>query len=452
MIDIHQLLAAFHDRYPEGAPPRVCRAPGRVNLIGEHMDYNGLPVLPMALDEAIHMAFAPRADGRIRIANVDDQYPALEFCNAPALAPSPPGSWDNYIKAAVSGLNAHFETDASVGMDILVDSSLRAAEGLSSSSALVVASALAYLACLDKELGTAITKLELADLLASAEQFVGTRGGGMDQAVILCAEKGYATKIDFFPLRLEHVPVPDDHAIFVCSSLVRVEKSGEALHRFNMMPASCRLIAAIVNQEVQRQFGEEVSIERLGDLWLGPLCLTYDEGEAVIHAALPDPLTSPRQAAGLLGMDEKALLDHYFGEIPVPAEGLPLRARARHLQTEFRRVETARDAFLGGDAAAFGKQMNASHTSCANDFFISSEQLDTLVSAARKAGAIGARLTGAGFGGCTANLVPSGKTAEFPLAIEQSYYQDYLGASAGVNGAIRLARSGAGADYLPLAD
>ena len=445
------LVAAFRAHYPDSAPPRVCRAPGRVNLIGEHMDYNGLPVLPMAMEEAIYMAFAPRADGRVHIANMDTQYPVLAFDNAPALAPSPPGSWDNYVKAAVSGLNAYFETDASVGMNILVDSTLRTAEGLSSSSALVVASALAYLACLDKELGDAITKLELADLLASAEQFVGTRGGGMDQAVILCGEQGCAAKIDFYPLRLEHVPVPEDHALFVCSSLVRVEKSGEALHRFNMMPASCRLLAAIVNQEVQRQFGEEVMIDRLGDLWLGPLCLTYDEAEEIINAALPHPLTTLEEAADILGMDAESLRGQYFGDIPVPAEGLPLQARARHLRTEFRRVETARDALLAGDAEAFAAQMNASHTSCRNDFFISSEQLDTLVGAARKAGALGARLTGAGFGGCTVNLVPLEKAGAFPLAVEEAYYRDYLGASAGGNGAIRRARSGAGAGYIATA-
>jgi len=428
--------------------PRICRAPGRVNLIGEHMDYNGLPVLPMALDEAIYMAFAPRDDGRICIANVDERYPSLSFDNAPALAPSPAGSWDNYVKAAVSGLNAHFGADATTGMDILVDSTLRAAEGLSSSSALVVASALAYLACLGKELDAEITKLELADLLASAEQFVGTRGGGMDQAVILCAEKGYATKIDFYPLRLEHVPVPEDHAIVVCSSLVRVEKSGAALHRFNMMPASCRLIAAIVNQEVQRQFGEEVSIERLGDLWLGPLCLTYDEGQEIIDAALPNPLTTLEDAARILGDAPDSLREHYFGDIPVPDEGLPLQARARHLYTEFRRVETARDALLAGDAPAFGVQMNASHTSCADDFFISSEQLDTLVAAARAAGAIGARLTGAGFGGCTANLVPAASQASFQEAVEKSYYRNFLQQAQLAPGAMRLARSGSGAGYI----
>ena len=450
MTTIEPLVQAFREHYPDSGLPRVCRAPGRVNLIGEHMDYNGLPVLPMALDEAILMAFAPRTDGQIRIANVDDRYPALIFQNSAALAPSPPGSWDNYVKAAVSGLNAHLGSDATMGMDILVDSTLRAAEGLSSSSALVVASSLAYLSCLGVELGKGISKLELADLLAGAEQFVGTRGGGMDQAVILCAEEGYATKIDFFPLRLEHVPVPDDHSIIVCSSLVRVEKSGAALHRFNMMPASCRLIAALINRQVQEEFGEDIVIERLGELWLGPLCLTYDEGEEIINAALPHELTTLEAAAARLDEDADSLRSHYFGDMPVPEEGLPLKARARHLQTEFRRVETARDAFLAGDAPAFGVQMNASHTSCADDFFISSEQLDTLVNAARTAGAIGARLTGAGFGGCTANLMPIERVESFVDSVSNAYYRDYLNQPERSADAIRIARSGAGANYLDI--
>ena len=129
--------------------------------------------------------------------------------------------------------------------------------------------------------------------------------------------------------------------------------------------------------------------------------------------------------------------------LPEPAGGFPLAARLRHQITEYRRVEDARDALLVGDAAAFGKLMDASHASCAQDFEISGPELDALVDAARKSGALGARLTGAGFGGATVNLVPRDTCDTFVAGVTERYYRDYLG----VEGAppIFVARSSAAA-------
>jgi galactokinase len=108
--------------------------------------------------------------------------------------------------------------------------------------------------------------------------------------------------------------------------------------------------------------------------------------------------------------------------VPTPTEGLRLKARARHQVREYQRVESARDALLLGDATLFGELMNASHESCALDYGISCPELDMLVSAARAAGAVGARLTGAGFGGATVNLVPSDEVAAFCRRVDQTYY------------------------------
>jgi N-acetylgalactosamine kinase len=265
----------------------------------------------------------------------------------------------------------------------------------------------------------------------------------MDQTVILNATGGSACKIDFFPLRVEHAPVPRDHAIVVCDSMVKVEKSGAALARFNLGPALCHLACALVERHVQEQIDEEVELERLGDLWFGPLCLTYREAEAMCREAIAAPRMTLAEVAARLGLGEAEVRGRWLGDLPIPDEGMPLQARLRHQYTEFRRVETARDALQAGDAATFGDLMNASHASCAADFGISSPELDALVEAARASGALGARLTGAGFGGATVNLVPAGEVEAFVAGVTERYYRSRLGGGA-VPVFVAEARPGAG--------
>lgn len=424
-MDAGRLTELFREVYPESGEPFVCRAPGRVNLIGEHMDYNGLPVLPMAIRQEIRIAFAGRPDPVVTMKNVSSTFSEVSFTNGPNIPPSGQGAWENYCKAAVHGLNNHFEVTKYRGVDMLVSSDLPMAAGLSSSSALVVACSLAYLAVLDIRLEHDISRKDLADLLARAEHYVGTRGGGMDQTCILNADAEHACKIDFFPLRVELAPVPEDCAIVVCDSMVKVEKSGDGLMRFNAGPRLCALACALVEKQAQEEFGDEISLARLGDLWLGPLCLLHGEGRELCMRAVPEERVTLAQAATRLGMTPEQVRERYIADTPEPAEGFPLQARLRHQITEYRRVETARDALLAGASEEFGQLMNASHGSCAHDFGISSVELDHLVACARSAGALGARLTGAGFGGATVNLVPKQQVSAFIGEVTKSYYEEF---------------------------
>lgn len=450
IMEAGQLRQAFGERFGHAEGLGVCRAPGRINLIGEHTDYNGLPVLPMTLSQDIKIAFAPRRDGTIRMHNVDPAYPEREFRNEPSIPPSAQGSWDNYCKAAVEALNARFGVNGSVGMDMLVAGTIPVAAGLSSSSALVVACALAYLAARGKRLGKDISRLDLAGLLAEGEHYVGTQGGGMDQAIILLGSGGQACKIDFFPLRVESVPLPEGHVFVGCNSLVKAEKTGEALHRYNAGPRLCRVICALVERRARAEFGEEITLERLGDLWQGHLCLTHDEGEALIEQSLPKETMTLEEMARALDKSPREIRDRWLGDLREPEGGFRVRARARHLCSEYRRVESARDALLAGDVDNFGRLMDGSHKSCAEDYEISCPELDILVSVARAAGARGARLTGAGFGGCTVNLVPELRLEEFQQEIERSYYAN-LGQRNGYSEhapRVFTAHSGAGAGYV----
>src|SRR5437773_11051759 len=244
------LAAAFAHAF--GAPPssagpvHVVRAPGRMNLIGEHIDYCGLPVFPMALRQSVRIAFHPRSERETRLVNRDSRFAPSAFVMSESIPPAPAGDWGNYARAAARALAERFPDLR--GVDALVDSDLPIAAGLSSSSALVVAMALALM----HANGVTVPSLELMELLGRGERYVGTAGGGMDQAIILGARAGCASRIDFHPLRLTPTAVPADWQFIVAWSLVPAEKSGAARQAYNERTQQCdearRLVAARLGQ------------------------------------------------------------------------------------------------------------------------------------------------------------------------------------------------------------
>ena len=261
-------------------------------------------------------------------------------------SPAAPGAWDNYAKAAIAGLNAHFGITEPPGLDVLVDGTLPSAAGLSSSSALVVASALAYLAAAGYTLERDISRRDLARILANAEHFVGTAGGGMDQAILLNAEAGHATKINFIPFQFESLPIPDDAGFLVCDSMVRAEKSGDALLRYNAGPAVCSLITNMINVHLAREFGPEFAIDCLGDLWFGPLCYTRKEVNQLLGEVIRAPRLDGPSIIRFLGMPADLVREYWLDSIPVEPEDTAPGARPP-CGDGYYRVEEARDALLG---------------------------------------------------------------------------------------------------------
>lgn len=341
----------FHELFGT-APTAVVHAPGRVNLIGEHIDYAGLPVLPMAIERRIALHVGPRGDGRVRVVNACRERGEREFAVEEAIPPWPAGDWGNYPKAAVQGLVD--DGRRPIGFDALLSSDLPPAAGLASSSALVVAIALGALAVTGSQTETAT--LELAALLARAEQYVGARGGGMDQAAILAGRAGFASHVAFDPLRVEWIPVPDGWSFVVAHSLATAEKSGTARDTYNRR-----------RQEVERA--------------LSALGLQDDGYTGLLDRFVPDEI------------------DQLAGKLPEP-----LRRRFRHVVGEAFRTTDAASALRSADIDAFGGLMLASHESLRADFEVSTPALDTLVDESMAAGAVGARLTGAGLGGCVLAL------------------------------------------------
>jgi len=267
------------------------------------------------------------------------------------------------------------------GFDALVGSTLPVASGLSSSSALVIAMGQAILKTNDLDLPA----LDYAEEMAGAERYTGTQGGGMDQAISVGAREGHASRIEFNPLRMFETPIPPDWRFVVAHTLVRAEKSGPAQEAYNLRTRECRDALGII----------QGALEGTGGDWDEP----FSYSRLLDHDCIQD----------LVELGESRL------------DGV-LQKRFRHVVTEATRVYDAEMALQRGDRLTFGLLMNSSHESLRDDYEVSSRELDLLVGLARGAGAAGARLTGAGFGGCAVVLTDPDRLDRVLAALKDGYY------------------------------
>ncbi|MCG8469156.1 MAG: galactokinase [Gemmatimonadetes bacterium] len=378
MIRPDDLRRSFERTYG-AAPTLLVRAPGRVNLIGEHIDYCGLSVLPAAIDRAIWLAVRPNDASEVRVSTAAAGYDAVRFPGRAPIEPEAPGAWGNYARAAIEGLTGGAadpdlrgvptpRVEGAVGLDALIASDLPIASGLSSSSALVVGVALAALSIAEDSsspsaLSDRASRAALAALLVRAERYVGTAGGGMDHAACLFGVAGCALRVDFSPLSAAPVRVPAEWRIVVADSGERAEKSGAAQATYNERGREARAAAGW-------------ALATLADLEVTP------------------GSNAPFSAFRALDAHDGAI-DELTASDPPPA--FP---RLRHILTEAARVRSAQDALDRADLGRFGALLDASHASLRDDYEVSTPRLDELVARAVDAGAAGARLTGAGLGGC----------------------------------------------------
>ncbi len=395
------------------------RAPGRVNLIGEHTDYSGLPVMPIAIDRSTIIVAAPHADSTVELYNLDPRFAPRTFCIEGAIPPYAAGDWANYVKAGVQGVIDHFGVrgEAIRGATMIVDGRVPLAAGLSSSAALTVSSALATMAVN----GIAQDPLETARMVARSEWYVGTMAGGMDQAASMLARRGRALLIHFDPLRVIPVKMPPGLAIIVADSLEVADKSGSVRDEYNRRVVECGLAARILGKarglENIRVLGDVV--KQLGD-WTA-----RDLVETLARAA-PERL-GIAEVSKILDLSPETLRAEIMGngakQVRID-ENRPLEIfrRARHVLTETERVKLAADALSAARLDELGALMSASHQSLRNDFDASTSRLDAMVRYAREGGALGARLTGAGFGGCIIAVAREADAAAVLAHLEKDYY------------------------------
>lgn len=356
------LTKAFKQRYPSSGAPRVYRAPGRVNLIGEHTDYNLGFVLPVALDLACFVACAPSGDGMLRVfsSNVNEER-SWAVDEIPGLKPA--GDWSDYVAGvAVQLANSGREVRP---MNLLIDSTVPTGGGLSSSASLEVSTALALLG--DRTMDS----VELAKLARAAEgEFVGMPCGIMDQYISVFGQQHAALKIDCRSLEFEIVKLPAGIEIVAVNTMVKHELGGSA---YRERVAECKQAV----EAIRRRHPE---VESLRDASVGQLDLV---------------------------------------------DGVP-KKRARHVITEDERVVDFVQASANGDLAGMGKLFVGSHRSLQHDYEVSCEELDFLVDAAIEIpGVFGSRMTGGGFGGCTVSLLAQGVADRFKETIAKAYKEKF---------------------------
>jgi len=366
MNDSVDPVLAFAARFDGPGAPCTVAVPGRVNLIGEHIDYHNLPVLPMAIGRSIRVAFRARADRVIRVTS--NSFGEREFEWAAHLEPSASGDWVNYVKAAAQAVEGRWKLKH--GIDATVVSNLPAAAGLSSSSALLTGFTLALL----RANGVEATFEQLMEVLPEGEYFVGTRGGGMDHAAVLAGRRGCAILVGFAPLSVSAVSVPHDWAFLIAHSLTTAEKSGEVLAKYN-----------------SRRTAGSSALRRLG----------YTSFSEALEQSGVEELTALARAR-LEDDEQRCFL---------------------HVVTEANRVHEGVAAMRAGDAGTFGRLLNESHASLRDWLRVSCPALDRLVEAANSAGALGARLTGAGFGGCAVILCRAAEQERVAEGIVERFYK-----------------------------
>ena len=371
-----KLQFLFTERF-ENQPELLARAPGRVNLLGEHVDYNDGPVLPAAINRAVHLASARNQREIVHLLASDlGEEVVFRLDTLPDkrdMQGNPLPHWALYPAGVAWALR---EAGLEVrGIQALYTSDVPIGAGLSSSAAVEAAFAITWQALG----GWKIDRMHLARLCQRAEnQYVGVSCGLMDQFASLHGVVDHALYFDTRSLEWRAIPLPADNDLVIADSGVSRGLAGSV---YNQRRAECQQAVEILRQYLP-------GLDSLRDI-------------------------SPNELAA------------YSGFLP------PLiRKRAEHVVKEIARVESAVNALKLGEWRSFGAKMFAGHASLRDLYEVSSPELDALVDIARELpGCYGARLTGAGFGGCTVNLVEQSQTPDF-IRVLQSKYKDRTGRQA----------------------
>ncbi|KAJ3023930.1 galactokinase [Thoreauomyces humboldtii] len=449
-----KLTAAFVARF--GANPDFyARSPGRVNLIGEHIDYCGFSVLPMAIDRdfVIAVKVVPTeasSAAKVSLANTDSRFPERSFeheYEGHVTIDASLHEWSNYFKCGYKGVFEQVALGESgagpvpVSFHAMVDGTVPPGAGVSSSSAFVCCSALATL----HANGGALKKGSLITAAVKGEQHAGVSCGGMDQSISIMAPVGSPLIIHFTPsLSADRIVFPrsEDSPVFViANTLVVAEKHVTAPIHYNLRVVETRLAAAILNKHMggpaPASGSPLLTLRDLQDLYLKTHGGEFAGNEqkvlqalaTLVDAGLPNRTGYTREeAAAALDVSVADLEARYVGSITIRADTFQLHGRAKHVFEEASRVFQFRDVcekkapYTGNLLEDLGRLMDASQTSCRELFDCSCPEIDELATIARRSGALGSRLTGAGWGGCTVSLVAEKDVPAFIATVKEQYY------------------------------
>ncbi|KAM9979899.1 hypothetical protein ACTFIZ_006155 [Dictyostelium cf. discoideum] len=438
-----ELNETFSKIYNGDKPIFYFRAPGRVNLIGEHVDYSGYCVLPFALeqDTIVAVSFNKLNNDIINIHNCNEKYTPKSIdvsAGGGIEIDMKRHHWTNYVLAAWKGVQQAMEKGGKLkSVNLLYSGNVPMGAGVSSSSALVCVSTLAISYCNN----LILNKEELAQLSIKSERYVGVESGGMDQSISFLAEQNTAKLIEFHPnLKTFDVQLPKGVSFVICNSLVDSLKVVTGATNYNLRVVECRLAAVLLafhcglSWEKVRRLRD---VQYQGNFDLPQLIQLTEQYLSVKQTYTREEL------ATILDISVEQLVKTYFPSgITVQSEHFELYKRARHVFTETQRVykfsEICKQQQLNFNNTnnnnnnnnnilqELGKLMNESHESCSKLFECSCPELDSLTNICRENGALGSRLTGAGWGGCVISLVPNSNVHSFLDAIDTHYYSKFV--------------------------
>jgi len=358
---VRSLITLFAELY--GGRPTIYRAPGRVNLIGEHTDYNDGFVMPAALDLYTYVAVRPRSDRRLRVYS-ENLHEMRDF-ELDSIRCGRTGHWSDYVRGVAGVLESSGYKLR--GADLAITGEVPMGSGLSSSAALEVSTAWALLS--NSQIN--VDRNTIPQICQQAEHlYPETQCGIMDQFISCHGRAGHALMLDCRSLDFQLLPVPSQVRLMVCNTMVKHEHASGG---YNTRRREC------------------------------------EEGLQALKQSLP----------GI-----RALRDVTVNELEKHRDRLSpvIYKRVRHVVTENDRVQEAATALTAGDLAQFGRLMADSHRSLRDDYEVSTAELDLMVElASGQNGVYGARMTGGGFGGCTINLVHSARAEEVQQRLVQLY-------------------------------
>jgi N-acetylgalactosamine kinase len=466
------VLATFQQHFGAESALFFIRVPARINLMGVHIEYRGGFINTLTIDRELILAIAPRSDAKIRFVNAEPQYAPFEFSMDDVASPGEhyewleyinaiqleKGRWENYVKSACFYLQNKFDVPLS-GINAAVHGKIPPAAGLSSSSALVVGTleALDYINHLN------LTPEQKTLFCGEAEWYVGTRGGAGDHGAIIYGKKGHLTHLQFFPLRVEMIPFPEELAIVACHSLVEAKKSAGARDIFNGRVATYEIAYSLL----QKHFPDFKNVPFLRDYNPHQLNIPLSELYQMLQVL---PLRMTRAEVYQQLPHERTRFDHIFAAHKEPENGYPVRAVCLYGVGECARSELASSLLKSRNFQELGEIMFISQDGdrvvnnngklrpepFIKDFSdkyldklisdlnsenpasqklatlayqpggydCSTPELDLLVDIAQQTeGVFGAGLTGAGLGGMVLVLLEKQAVSGFLNRIHKSYYE-----------------------------
>ncbi|MEA2062954.1 MAG: galactokinase family protein [Gemmatimonadota bacterium] len=475
---LRQALEGFSENFGDSAETVIVRGTGRVNLIGMHVDHRGGAVNPISVKEMVVVA-SPNADDKVVLANRNPHFAARSFRISEEMPEHPiddwddwtagnipvlerrgfGGDWSNYVRAPACYLSDLLWREKDLppssfkGMNAFVTSNMPIAVGLSSSSALVVA--FARLFCLFNSLE--FDRQTLIGHCGLAEWYVGTRGGSGDHAAIILGCQGKVTNIAFTPFEARHLSFPPEYRIVLCNSMLTSKKSEGSRDAFNERISSYEIGFLMLRRLLASRGGVDLgTVGRLRDI--NPQTLGMNDQD-LLELLLELPLTISRgEVEGLLGETHEEMLRKLWQTHAEPEHGYPIRDVCLFGVSECLRSQLAAEVLEQGRIEEFGRLMNISHDGdrvskaegdervywqssydtgaldrepgeqgflhlLPGGYRVSTPEIDRMVDAALEVdGVLGARLTGAGLGGCVAILAHRHAVGELLVAIEREYY------------------------------